>query len=272
MNTTIAVNVSTDANISPERVAEMIGELITIGLGGAGDMAALLDIQQPVAVDERRVLVALSGGEPADISVDPGVAIEFFNWDNYRAAAEIDRAQMGVPAQFGELASRMGVPVFGSEGVLGPETPTHLVTWRFGSFAETPQAAAQEALLFQRAHTNFGMSYEVRGAGGSVHLVDIPGEEAGQAEAKPEAVTVPVEAGAGEEFLYPKVIVLCKNSEGAAEFFTCTPEATRAQLEEGDHLELAKECAEDNGYEPVMAFDQSDPAAMQMAGVVRWLF
>lgn len=71
---------------------------------------------------------------------------------------------------------------------------------------------------------------------------------------------------------YPKVIVLCINSEGAPEFHTCTPAVTQEQLEQGLHYELAKENAADNGYEePMMAFDENDPAARQLGDVLTWI-
>lgn len=71
---------------------------------------------------------------------------------------------------------------------------------------------------------------------------------------------------------YPKVIVLCINSEGAPEFHTCTPAVTQEQMEQGRHYELAKENAADNGYEePMMAFDENDPAAKQLGDMLIWL-
>ena len=73
--------------------------------------------------------------------------------------------------------------------------------------------------------------------------------------------------------LYPKVIVLCTNANGAAEFHSCTPEVTADQLRAGEHYALAKENAGFNGFtEPMIAFDAEDPAAKQLeslAGYVR---
>ncbi|ABM97002.1 hypothetical protein [Methylibium petroleiphilum] len=69
-----------------------------------------------------------------------------------------------------------------------------------------------------------------------------------------------------------KVIVLCRNSEGAPEFHTCAPECTEDQVENGEHYELAKENAGFNGYEePMIAFDANDPAARQLGEVLAWL-
>lgn len=71
---------------------------------------------------------------------------------------------------------------------------------------------------------------------------------------------------------YPKVIVLCTNSEGAPEFYTCAPEVTQAQIDNGEHYDLAKENAEHNGYTgPMLAFDVSDPAAKQFESLLSWV-
>lgn len=68
-----------------------------------------------------------------------------------------------------------------------------------------------------------------------------------------------------------KVIVLCTNSNGAPEFHTCTPEVTPQQVDEGEHYELAKQNAADNGYEgPMLAFDTKDPAARQLGDLLAW--
>lgn len=68
-----------------------------------------------------------------------------------------------------------------------------------------------------------------------------------------------------------KVVVLCLNSEGMPEFYTCTPECTPDDVEQGKHYVLAKESAEDQGYDPVIAFDATDPAAKQLGEILAWL-
>lgn len=71
---------------------------------------------------------------------------------------------------------------------------------------------------------------------------------------------------------YPKVFVLCINSEGAPEFHTCTPAVTQEQMAQGEHYALAKENAADNGYEePMIAFDENDTAAKQLGDMLIWL-
>lgn len=72
--------------------------------------------------------------------------------------------------------------------------------------------------------------------------------------------------------LHPKVIVLCTNANGAPEFHSCTPAVTQEQYDNGDHYDLAKENAEDNGYqEPMIAFDTSDQAAKQLQELADWV-
>lgn len=75
-----------------------------------------------------------------------------------------------------------------------------------------------------------------------------------------------------ENLLTPKVVVLCTNANGDPSFHTCTPSVTKAGIEEGEHYELAKENARDNGYEgPMLAFDSMDEAARQLGDIVKWL-
>lgn len=67
------------------------------------------------------------------------------------------------------------------------------------------------------------------------------------------------------EFITIKVIVLCTNAEGSPEFSTREIQCTQAQYDNGDHYDMAKEAAEDDGYEsPMMAFDENDSAARQL--------
>lgn len=68
-----------------------------------------------------------------------------------------------------------------------------------------------------------------------------------------------------KDVIYPKVVVLCRNSEGEPEFHSCTPAVTHQQMVDGVHYDLAKEHAADNGYEePMIAFDKTDVAARQL--------
>lgn len=69
-----------------------------------------------------------------------------------------------------------------------------------------------------------------------------------------------------------KVVVVCKESDGAPAFHTVDLEVPEADYQAGKHYELAIENAEYNGYDgPMIAFDQNDFAAKQMGEVLAWL-
>ena len=68
-----------------------------------------------------------------------------------------------------------------------------------------------------------------------------------------------------------KMVVLCRNSEGAPEFHTCAVDVTAAQCASGDHYQLAEDNAAYNGYEPQFSFCQDDPAAKQLGDILAWL-
>ncbi|MBP8694571.1 MAG: hypothetical protein KBH35_03080 [Bifidobacterium sp.] len=68
-----------------------------------------------------------------------------------------------------------------------------------------------------------------------------------------------------------KMVVLCRNSEGAPEFHTCAVTVTPAQRESGDHYAMAEDNALDNGYEPQFSFEENDPAAKQLGEIHAWL-
>lgn len=73
----------------------------------------------------------------------------------------------------------------------------------------------------------------------------------------------------GVEFV--KMLVLCENAEGAAEFHACEIPVTARQIESGEHYGLAETEAENNGYKPIKAFDQTDPAMKQMVSLAQWI-
>jgi hypothetical protein len=75
-----------------------------------------------------------------------------------------------------------------------------------------------------------------------------------------------------QETKHVKVVVLGTNSNGEPEFHTCTPEVTQTEIDNGEHYELAKENAAENGYqEPMIAFDHADSAARQLGEVLAWI-
>lgn len=68
-----------------------------------------------------------------------------------------------------------------------------------------------------------------------------------------------------------KLVVLCRNSEGAPEFFKCELQTTEAQVQNGEHYALAENAAEDQGFEgPMLAFDRNDPARRQLEELASW--
>jgi hypothetical protein len=117
----IEVEHNESLHLSPSAVAEMVGELIDVGLSdaadtlesGEGDVALVeaitsLRISEPVARVDPRVLIIVSGGV-ADYIEDGGVSVALFDWDNYKAEDEQER--VGVPVEFAYLAKTTGVPV-----------------------------------------------------------------------------------------------------------------------------------------------------------------
>ena len=138
---TLRIDVDTNLNLSARCVGDLVYRLINAGLedarqtieNGEGDvvgaeMAIALNFMSIVACPVHpdagesdqvvqsgatalnRCLVIVSGGV-ADYVCDEGVAVELFDWDNYRAETAEGRAEMRVPAYFMDLASPVGVPV-----------------------------------------------------------------------------------------------------------------------------------------------------------------
>lgn len=118
----LSVKVKTNAEVTPERIAEILGRLIDAGLAdaaqtvsnGEGDVDAAelatdLSIAAPVIAQTPRVLVVVSGGI-ADPVFDDGVDVEVFDWDNYNDDPE---GTGGVPASFADLAVAVDIPVEG---------------------------------------------------------------------------------------------------------------------------------------------------------------
>lgn len=97
-----------------------------------------------------------------------------------------------------------------------------------------------------------------------------------------------VEAGARDEFSVEdllaemgapvaasgskKVVVIGPCSDGSIAIHTCAPEVSDEQVDNGDHLDLAKENARFNGFEDdLVAFDAEDSAAQQLIATANWL-
>lgn len=69
-----------------------------------------------------------------------------------------------------------------------------------------------------------------------------------------------------------KMIVLCRNAEGAPDMYSCIVQAGADEIDTGEHYATAIKMAEMVGYEgPFEAFDEYDPAARQMIDMGKWL-
>ena len=60
--------------------------------------------------DMPRCLVMVSGGV-ADYVSDPGVDVEVFDWDNYRAESDLGRLEMRLQPHFKDLAGPFDIPM-----------------------------------------------------------------------------------------------------------------------------------------------------------------
>jgi hypothetical protein len=58
--------------------------------------------------------------------------------------------------------------------------------------------------------------------------------------------------------------VMAQNANGAPEVFFCRIHCSEQDRDNGEHYERAKQLARDAGYEPMLAFDESDPAWAQI--------
>jgi len=56
-----------------------------------------------------------------------------------------------------------------------------------------------------------------------------------------------------------RMIVACTNASGEPDFHVCDVAASEAQIEDGEHYDLAKESAEKARYEgPMVAFERQE--------------
>lgn len=69
-----------------------------------------------------------------------------------------------------------------------------------------------------------------------------------------------------------KVIVLCRNAEGAPELYPCIVQASAEEVDGGQHYAMGIKMAESVGFKsPFEAFDEYDPAGRRMLEVSQWL-
>jgi hypothetical protein len=67
-----------------------------------------------------------------------------------------------------------------------------------------------------------------------------------------------------------RCIVAAVDSNGSPDFYFVKVSATQEQYDNGDHYDRAKEAAEDNGYEPRLAYDEHDAAGRAMLAQFEW--
>lgn len=67
-----------------------------------------------------------------------------------------------------------------------------------------------------------------------------------------------------------RCIVAGHNSGGEADLFFVKVRCSESDYDEGSHYEAAKEYAEEEGYEPEIAFDENDPAGRTMLPLFDW--
>lgn len=54
--------------------------------------------------------------------------------------------------------------------------------------------------------------------------------------------------------------VMVRDASGAPDFYFCSLVASNAEISNGEHYSRAMDLARDRGYEPIVAFDENDPA------------
>lgn len=68
-----------------------------------------------------------------------------------------------------------------------------------------------------------------------------------------------------------KVAVLAIDSNGSPELLGYEINTTQCSIDEGNHFDMAKQSAREDGYEePMMAFDQKDPAVKSLGVITEW--
>jgi len=67
-----------------------------------------------------------------------------------------------------------------------------------------------------------------------------------------------------------RCIVAASNAGGEPDLFFVKVKCSLAQYENGDHYKAASEAAEENGYEPSLAFDENDPGGRAMLPLFVW--
>lgn len=68
-----------------------------------------------------------------------------------------------------------------------------------------------------------------------------------------------------------RMMVAATNANGEPDIYFCKVTCTEDELDSGDHYDMAKRHAEDEGYDrPMVAFDEFDPAGKAMLNNFVW--
>lgn len=67
-----------------------------------------------------------------------------------------------------------------------------------------------------------------------------------------------------------KLCVSAINANGEPDLYFCRVRCTDTQYDEGLHYEAAKDLATNNGYEPALAYDDTDSAGRALADLFQW--
>jgi len=67
-----------------------------------------------------------------------------------------------------------------------------------------------------------------------------------------------------------KCIVAAMNSNGEPDLYFCIVKCNEEQYDCGDHYDRAKEQCKEDGYEPYIAYDETDTAGKAMLPLFNW--
>lgn len=67
-----------------------------------------------------------------------------------------------------------------------------------------------------------------------------------------------------------RCIVAARNAGGEPDLFFVKIKATREEIENGDHYDAAMNAAEEDGYEPTLAYDEKDYGGKMMLKLFDW--
>lgn len=67
-----------------------------------------------------------------------------------------------------------------------------------------------------------------------------------------------------------RCVVAASNAGGEPDLFPVKVICSEEQYTNGEHYAAANQAAEDEGYEPALAFDENDPGGVAMMSIFTW--